>query len=60
MKKNIFGYLSFICGNVFLFSGINKMQQADNDESSFFALIFIFIALIEIFCGIIFSIDKSK
>ena len=51
MKKNIFGYILFILGNLFLLSSLIVFLKYDVDTDGFIGLILLLISITEIIFG---------
>ena len=60
MKRNIFGFILFFLGNIFLLTGLLKLSQYDTDIDVIFSILFIGISIIEIILGIKLSFSKDK
>ena len=60
MKKNIFGFILFFLGNIFLLTGLLKLSKYDTDIDVIFSILFIGISIIEIILGIKLSFSKDK
>lgn len=60
MKKNIFGYILFILGHVFLIIGLSKFPNYDNDTDLGVCLIFLLIAIVQIVFGVKLSLNKNN
>ena len=60
MKKNIFGFILFFLGNIFLLTGLLKLSKYDTDFDVIFSILFIGISIIEIILGIKLSFSKDK
>ena len=60
MKRNIFGFILFFLGNIFLLTGLLKLSQYDTDIDVIFSILFIGISIIEIILGIKLSFSKDQ
>ncbi len=60
MKKNIFGYILFILGNLFLLSSLIVFLKYDVDTDGFIGLIFLLISITEIIFGTKLSLHKEN
>lgn len=60
MKKNIFGYILFILGNLFLLSSLIVFLKYDVDTDGFIGLILLLISITEIILGTKLSLHKEN
>ena len=60
MKKNIFGYILFILGNLFLLSSLIVFLKYDVDNEGFIGLILLLISITEIIFGTKLSLHKEN
>ena len=60
MKKNIFGYILFILGNLFLLSSLIVFLKSDVDNDGFIGLILLLISITEIIFGTKLSLHKEN
>lgn len=60
MKKNIFGYILFILGNLFLLSSLIVFLKYDVDTDGFIGLILLLISITEIIFGTKLSLHKEN
>lgn len=60
MKKNIFGYILFILGNLFLLSSLIVFLKYDVDNDGFIGLILLLISITEIIFGTKLSLHKEN
>ena len=60
MKKNIFGYIFFFLGNLFLLSSLIVFLKYDVDTDGFIGLILLLISITEIIFGTKLSLHKEN